>query len=67
MASRHGRITILIGVRGQKSADIDGPADTIREATIFPAESPEIRELDLDPVLALSRGASIVDARIVLR
>jgi len=58
---------VLGGVRGQKAADIDALANIIREVSVLAIENPDIRELDLNPVFAFENGASIVDARIILR
>jgi acyl-CoA synthetase (NDP forming) len=34
--------------------------------SVLAAERPEIAELDLNPVFALSTGAAVADARVVL-
>jgi len=58
---------ILRGVRGQKPSDIGALVDVIMRVSALAMENPEIKELDLNPVLAFEKGASIVDARIILR
>ena len=58
---------ILRGVRGQKPADIDALVDVIMKVSALVTENPEIKELDLNPVFAFEKGASVVDARIILR
>jgi len=58
---------ILKGVRGAKAADIDALVDVIMKVSALVIENPEIKELDLNPVFAFENGASIVDARIILR
>jgi len=57
---------ILKGVRRQKPADIDALVDVIMGVSALVTENPEIKELDLNPVLAFENGASVVDARIIL-
>jgi len=57
---------ILGGMRGQKPSDIDALVDIILKLSAFGLEVPDVSEVDLNPVLALPEGASIVDARIIL-
>jgi acyl-CoA synthetase (NDP forming) len=54
------------GVRGRAPADIDALCDVVVAVSVLVAEQPAIAELDLNPVFALSTGAAIADARIVL-
>ena len=57
---------ILTGVRGQKLSDVDALADAIVKMSALVMENPEIGELDLNPVFAFEKGASVVDTRIIL-
>ena len=57
---------LLKGFRGKPGADIDCLADMIVALSELVVASPEIREIDLNPVLALPKGAAVVDARMVL-
>lgn len=57
---------ILDGVRGQPPADVSALANTILKVSEFVAAHPEVKELDLNPVLAYEDGAVAVDARIVI-
>jgi acetyl-CoA synthetase (ADP-forming) len=57
---------ILKGVRGRKPGDVDSLVDIILRVSALVTENPEIGELDLNPVFAFEKGASIVDARIIL-
>ena len=56
----------LDGARGRPPADVDALAETLERVSAFAAAHPEVRELDLNPVIASPRGAVAADARIVL-
>ena len=57
---------ILEGIRGQPPADRDALADVLRRIAQLAVDIPAIAELDANPVLALERGAIVVDARVAL-
>ena len=57
---------ILKGYRGQDPADIPYLEDLIVKVSEFVDKTPEIKELDLNPVFAYKDGAMAVDARIIL-
>jgi acetyltransferase len=59
---------LLDGVRGQPPADIDALVAVIEAVGGLMATCPEIREIDLNPVLvhANGLGATVVDVRIAL-
>ncbi len=57
---------VLEGVRGQKGKDIDALADIILKVSNLVMENEVVRELDLNPILVFERGASVVDARMIL-
>jgi acetate---CoA ligase (ADP-forming) subunit beta len=57
---------LLKGFRGKPGADVDCLADMILSLSELVLAHPEIREIDLNPVLALPQGAAVVDARMVL-
>ena len=57
---------ILKGARGQAPADEKAIMDTIRGASEIMVEQPVIEQLDLNPIMIYEKGASIVDARIIL-
>jgi acetate---CoA ligase (ADP-forming) subunit beta len=57
---------LLKGFRGKPGADIDCLTDMIVSLSELVMQHPEIREIDLNPVLALPQGAAVVDARMVL-
>jgi acetyl coenzyme A synthetase (ADP forming)-like protein len=57
---------VLRGVRGGAPADRAALADMIERVSQLVADFPEIREVDLNPVLATEHGATAVDARFVV-
>jgi len=57
---------LLNGYRGSKPADIDALADILVNVSKLVWDNPEIKELDLNPVMAYPVGAKAVDARIIL-
>jgi acetyltransferase len=58
--------TVLAGARGRPPAALDAVADLVVAVSRLAAEFPELRELDLNPVVVTPREATIVDARLVL-
>lgn len=57
---------ILAGSRGQKGVSLAALEDAILALSRLAADYPEIRELDLNPVVADPRGCWAVDWRIVV-
>jgi len=57
---------ILLGYRGQPPADIDAIAKILLNTSRLVMNHPEIKELDLNPVMVYEKGAKTVDARIIL-
>ena len=57
---------VLKGYRGQEPANIPALEDMLLTLSRFVESRPEIKELDLNPILAYSDGAVAVDARIIL-
>jgi acetyl coenzyme A synthetase (ADP forming)-like protein len=55
---------ILKGVRGAKPVDRDALAKIIVNVSELTGDFPEIREIDLNPILADANGATAVDALI---
>jgi acetate---CoA ligase (ADP-forming) len=60
---------LLEGYRGHPAADLESLRELLLRVSRLAAEVPEIVELDLNPVMALSpgHGCRIVDARIKVR
>jgi len=57
---------ILRGYRGQPPADINAIVEILLNTSRLVMDHPEIRELDLNPILVYEKGAKTVDARIIL-
>ena len=57
---------VLEGYRGQEPANITVLEDLLLKLSDFVDKTPEIKELDLNPILAYSDGAVAVDARVIL-
>jgi acyl-CoA synthetase (NDP forming) len=58
--------SLLKGFRGTEPADINVLEDILMKVSDFVDKTPEIKEIDLNPVIAYKDGAVAVDARIVL-
>jgi len=57
---------ILRGARGAKAIDFDAVADLLMKLGEFAAAHSNIKELDLNPVVAYDNGLAVLDARILL-
>lgn len=57
---------LLNGYRGQEPASIPALVDVLMKVSALIEKTPEIKELDLNPVFAYKDSAVAVDARIVL-
>jgi acyl-CoA synthetase (NDP forming) len=57
---------ILRGYRGQPPTDVDTIAKILVNTSRLVMDHPEIKELDLNPVMVYEKGAKTVDARIIL-
>lgn len=59
---------LLAGYRGEKVKDIEAIKEIIEKIAFLSEEFPEIKEIDLNPVFVYDegKGASVVDARIIL-
>jgi acyl-CoA synthetase (NDP forming) len=57
---------LLNGYRGNPAADVKALVDVLLCVSKLVMEHPEIKELDLNPVMAYEKGAKTVDARIIL-
>jgi len=56
----------LEGVRGREAVDLAGLEEFMVRFSHLVVEQPRIREIDINPVLASSKGIIALDARIVL-
>jgi acetate---CoA ligase (ADP-forming) subunit beta len=57
---------LLNGYRNTPPADIDALVSVLCNTSHLIMDYPEIKELDLNPIMAYSKGAKTVDARIIL-
>jgi len=57
---------ILRGARGARPADLDAIADLLVQLGDLAMRRGEIRELDLNPIVAHEHGVAVLDARILL-
>jgi acyl-CoA synthetase (NDP forming) len=57
---------LLEGYRGQDPADVAYLRKMLLKLSDFVNETPEIKEIDMNPVFAYKDGAVVVDARIIL-
>jgi acetyltransferase len=53
----------LRGVRGEDSVDVAAVADAISRFSQLTVDAPELRELEINPLVASRTGAVAVDAR----
>lgn len=59
---------VLDGFRGAPKADLDALVDILLKLSKLSLEHEEsIDQIDLNPVIALPKGAAVVDARIILK
>jgi acetyltransferase len=60
---------LLLGVRGERPADLDAIADTILKIAQLSVEFPEIVELDINPVMVFEAGKGVIglDMRLALK
>ncbi len=57
---------LLKGYRGNPPADIDALVNILCCTSKLVMDHPEIKELDLNPIIAYRKGAKTVDARMIL-
>ncbi|MFO7810736.1 MAG: acetate--CoA ligase family protein, partial [Candidatus Delongbacteria bacterium] len=57
---------VLKGYRGRKKADIDKLIETMIRISYLAADYPEIKELDINPLLVGAEGVTALDARVVI-
>ena len=57
---------VLADHRGAAPADLETLQHILLTLSAFVASTPEIKEIDLNPIYAYTRGALAVDARVVL-
>jgi acyl-CoA synthetase (NDP forming) len=57
---------VLTGYRGLPTADLQALQDILLRLSAFVSATPEVQEVDLNPIYAYAQGALAVDARVVL-
>lgn len=57
---------LLDGFRGSEPVDTAALEDILLRVSEFAAKTPEVKEMDLNPIFAHSSGAIAVDARVIL-
>ncbi len=57
---------LLNGYRNTPAADVEALVDVLLKVSKLVTEHPEIKEIDLNPVMAYEKGTKTVDARIIL-
>ena len=57
---------LLKGYRGSEPVDIENLENLLLKVSEFVEKTPEIKELDLNPIFAYRDGAVAVDARVIL-
>jgi acetate---CoA ligase (ADP-forming) len=60
-------IGLLRGTRGEPPIDIDAIATSIVNLSCLVSDFPEIQELDVNPLMAMEKGAMALDARIIFK
>jgi len=57
---------LLLGRRGRPRLDIEAAANALRALSRLAAATPEITEIEINPLLVLEAGALALDARLLL-
>ena len=57
---------LLLGMRGKPQSDIDALAGIVARVSELLCACPEVKELDMNPVLVSAEGSIVVDAKIVV-
>jgi acetyltransferase len=66
MMSEIKSFKILTGLRGEPSVNLDALADLLVKISKLTVEHPEIKEIDLNPVMCTPEEAIVVDARLMI-
>ena len=57
---------LLDGFRGSEPVDTSALEDILMRVSDFVVKTPQVKEMDLNPIFAYSKGAVAVDARVIL-
>lgn len=66
MISEVKAFPLLKGYRNMPPADLEAIAEILLKTSELVTDHPEIKELDLNPIMVYKKGAKTVDARIIL-
>ena len=66
MVTRIKAYPLLKGYRNTPATDVDAIIDILLNTSRLVMDNPQIKELDLNPIMAYEKGAKTVDARIIL-
>jgi acyl-CoA synthetase (NDP forming) len=58
--------TVLTGYRGTAPTDLEALQHILLTLSAFVASTPDVKEIDLNPIYAYAQGALAVDARVLL-
>lgn len=59
--------TLLRGIRGEKSSDIDSVVDTLLKVSQMVTDFPEINEMDINPLFVYEKGCMALDVKITIK
>jgi acetate---CoA ligase (ADP-forming) subunit alpha len=57
---------LLHGARGTKAVDLDALAEVLVRLSEFAARRDDIKEMDINPIVAYEKGIAVLDARVLL-
>jgi acyl-CoA synthetase (NDP forming) len=57
---------ILKGVRGQRPKNVESIVEVLLRVSRLAIENPEVKELDLNPVLVSDQDSQVVDVRMIV-
>ena len=57
---------ILTGIRGEPPKDLEAIKGLLAKLSEIAVDNPEIKEIDLNPVIVHEKGISVVDSRVIL-
>ena len=58
-------IALLHGTRGERSVDVGAVVDALQRLSGLVTDVPDIREMDINPLVVLEQGAVALDARVL--
>ncbi len=65
MLSEVRTAALLRGARGEKAVDVEAVIGALQRLSCLVTDVPLVRELDINPLIVLERGAVALDARII--